>query len=168
MDRSKRELVDKRVGNLSGTSQWVRAAAMPFQRTGSCKAADWMKLLEVAVEYCFAEVIPEQCSDAFWGLIRVLRKLLHATCDISAGEGELDEAAMAELQAPLRILKRECVLALSRADEDSPLTEAAICIHIIMHVPEAIFRWNSVRNFWAFHGERLVNAYLPNQLDLHM
>ena len=66
----------------TGTSQWIRAAAMPFQRSGSCKASDWKKLLEVGLEYCFADVLLSQCSEAFWSLVKVLRKLLEATCDV--------------------------------------------------------------------------------------
>ena len=146
-----RELVDTRHNQLTGTPQWIRAAAMPFQRTGSCKAADWKKLLEVGVEYCFADVIPAQCSEAFWGLIAVLRAILTATCDMSE-----DGAAVEAAEEQLRRLKRQCVLALSRAEEDVPQTECAISMHIIMHLPDSIFRWNAVRNFWAFHSERFV------------
>ena len=150
MPEDARKLVDKRHCQLTGTSQWIRAAAMAFQRSGSCKASDWKKLLEVGLEYCFADVLPSQCSEAFWSLVKVLRKLLEATCDVDHDlEGE---TTCAERQ--LRQLKRECVLALGRTERDVPHTECAISTHIIIHLPDCIFRWNALRNFWAFHSER--------------
>jgi hypothetical protein len=151
-----RELVDKRHGSLVGTSNWVRAAAMPFQRTGSCKAADWMKLIEVGMEYCFAGVVPASCEDAFWGLAKLLREMLLTTCDVADPDELHDAAHCRRKEDRLRQLKRQCALALSRAEEDTPLTESAICMHIIMHIPETIYRWNSVRNTWAFPSERFA------------
>ena len=56
----------------------------------------------------------------------------------------------------MRELRRRCVLALALMDRDVPETEAAIVLHIILHVPETIQRWNSVRNTWAFHPERYI------------
>jgi hypothetical protein len=150
MPEAARKLVDKRHGQLSGTSQWIRAAAMPFQRSGSCKAADWKKLLEVGIEYCFADVLPAQCSEAFLSLVKVLRKLLEATCDVDPDQ----ESEVSDAERQLRQLKRECVLALGKTERDVPHTECAISTHIIIHLPDCIKRWNAVRNFWAFHSER--------------
>lgn len=28
--------------------------------------------------------------------------------------------------------------------------------HVLLHVPDAMFRWNAVRNFWGFFGERTM------------
>jgi hypothetical protein len=35
-----------------------------------------------------------------------------------------------------------------------PKTEMAVMFHILLHVPDAMYRWNAVRNFWGFFGER--------------
>jgi hypothetical protein len=35
-----------------------------------------------------------------------------------------------------------------------PKTEMSVMFHVLMHVPDAIWRWNSARNFWGFFGER--------------
>ena len=160
MTEKERDIVDNRHGALSGTSDWIRSAAMPFRRTGSCKMADWKKLLEVGLEYCFAEVVPAACSEAFWGIVHVLRKLLAATCDV-ASEDAYDHipgaASITAAERELRQLKREIVLAVSRAEFDVPQTEAAISLHIILHVPDCIYRWNAVRNTWTFHSERYIN-----------
>jgi len=51
-------------------------------------------------------------------------------------------------------LKLDIVKALIALEDCVPMTEAPIVIHIIMHVPDAICRWNSVNNFWAFFTER--------------
>jgi hypothetical protein len=41
----------------------------------------------------------------------------------------------------------ECVL---------PATELPVMFHILLHVPDCIYRWNSVRNYWSFFGERMM------------
>jgi hypothetical protein len=35
-----------------------------------------------------------------------------------------------------------------------PKTEMAVMFHVLLHVPDAMYRWNAVRNFWGFFGER--------------
>ena len=145
MPEATRNKVDERHGALGGTKDWIRAAAMPFRRTGSCKAVDWKRLLQFGLDYCFADCIPQPCKRAFWTAVKVFQDLLGATCDVD-GEGQPEER--------LRELQRECVLALSLLDRDLPETEKAIIIHAILHLPECVYRWNNVRNTWAFHCER--------------
>ena len=147
MSPAARKLVDARHAALRGTVNWIRPAAMPFQRTGSCKAADWKSLLEFGMEYCFADCVPAKCSEAFWALIAVFRRMLTATCDVGPD-------GLSSSDASIRTLQRDTALALSLFDRDVPKTESAIIIHIIKHIPETIWRWSAVSNTWAFHGER--------------
>ena len=152
MTPEQRSLVDSRHASLTGTGKWIRAAAMPFQRTGSCKAVDWKNLLMHALDYCFADLVPELCKEAFWAMVSVLRELLVATCDVTDDNGAANRAKMREL-------RRKCVLALALMDRDVPESEGAIIIHIILHIPECIHRWNGVRNTWSFHPERYKACY---------
>ena len=50
--------------------------------------------------------------------------------------------------------KLKVVEALCKCEAAFPVTEMAVMFHIITHVPDAIYRWNSIRNFWSFFGER--------------
>lgn len=142
--------VDKRVGKLSGTADWIRPATLPFQRSGGNKANDWKLLLQCGAEYCFGDDVPEQCREAFWDMLQVLRDLLDATCDVH----DVNMAGPSPQELHLRQLRRRAVLALAKMERDVPATEHAIIMHIIIHVPAAIYRWNSVKNTWAFHSER--------------
>ena len=146
--------IDKRVGKLAGTPDWIRAATMPFQRSGSSKAIDWKQLLQFGAEYCFADDVPRQCSEAFWDMITVIRDILAATCDVD--DDEVGMAAPSQQEMHLRQLKRRAVLALAKMEKETPSTEHAIIMHIIMHLPAAIHRWNNTRNTWTFHSERYI------------
>jgi hypothetical protein len=44
--------------------------------------------------------------------------------------------------------------ALTNFENDWPPQSHCIVAHELMHVPDCIYRWNSVRNYWAFHLER--------------
>ena len=35
-----------------------------------------------------------------------------------------------------------------------PKTELAVMFHILVHVPDMMYRWNRSANFWCFWGER--------------
>ena len=37
-----------------------------------------------------------------------------------------------------------------------PKTELPVMLHVLLHVPDCMYRWNSVRNFWSFFGERCM------------
>jgi hypothetical protein len=108
--------------------------------------------LMYALDYCFADLVPELCKEAFWAMVSVLRELLVATCDVIDDNGDANNVKMREL-------RRKCVLALALMDRDVPESEGAIIIHIILHIPECILRWNGVRNTWSFHPERYKVYY---------
>jgi hypothetical protein len=153
-----RDAADLRHQRLQPVPHWIRPAMEPFRRLGSCKADDWKKLLQYGAEYVFGDSIPAQMKEAFWALIGVLRDVLDATCDVESG-GEHDPDASRDW---LRRLKRKAVRALCLMERDVPATEWAIIIHIIMHLPECIYRWNNVRNTWAFPNERYVTLLWNN------
>ena len=97
--------------------------------------------------YVLQGLLPPHIEAAFFGLLDVLNRLLEATSDVMVGEENSDDPA-------LEALKLDIVKALIAVEDCVPMTESAIVIHIIMHVPDAICRWNSVHNFWAFFTER--------------
>jgi hypothetical protein len=144
----RRDIADARVKLLSGVSGWVRPAATPFARQSSCKCHDWKQLLQWAAGYVLHDILPPRFEKAFFDLAAVLAKILEATSDIELGEEYSADKAM-------EALKEEAVRALMAVEATVPLTDVGpIVFHIIPHVVDAIYRWNSVRNFWAFFTER--------------
>ena len=145
-----RNIADTRNRLLSGVSGWVRPAATPFARQSSCKCHDWKQLLQWTAGYVLHDVLPTQFEQAFFDLAGVLGKLLEATGDIELGEEYSDDKV-------LEALKEESIRALMAVEATVPLTDVGpIVFHIIPHVVDAIYRWNSVRNFWAFFTERYI------------
>jgi len=61
-------------------------------------------------------------------------------------EGEVDHESAR--------LKRELILALTRYELVMPQSEMTYMPHLAMHLADALHRWNSVRNYWAFFSER--------------
>ena len=51
-------------------------------------------------------------------------------------------------------VKLEVIEALCLVEAYMPRTELPVMFHVLLHVPDAIYRWNAVRNYWAFFGER--------------
>ena len=82
----------------------------------------------------------------------VLNALLDATAEFV--EGDADDEAI-KLQES-RALHLQTIEALCVLERDFPKTELSIFVHEILHVPEFIYRWNSVRNYWCFATERYV------------
>ena len=149
-----RDLADERQRRLKGFPGWCRAAATPFHRACSNKCHDWKMLLQWSAGYVLHDIVPAHLRRGFFGLLAVLKKILEATSDVELGEEDSQDTT-------LEALKLEAVLALIEVEETFPLTDVGpITMHIIPHVIEAVFRWNSVRNFWAFFTERYVNIIL--------
>ena len=57
-----------------------------------------------------------------------------------------------------RFMKLKCnvITALCNLERDFPESELSIFIHEVLHLPDCIYYWNSVRNFWCFVTERFV------------
>jgi hypothetical protein len=54
----------------------------------------------------------------------------------------------------LNCLKNDIVEALCKCESVLPRTDLPVMLHVLLHVPEAIHRWNAVRNYWSFFTER--------------
>ena len=69
---------------------------------------------------------------------------------------DLDNADDDTATQTCRIAKKTIARALFKLERDFPCTELSIAIHELIHVPDFLWRWNSVRNYWCFVVERLV------------
>jgi len=105
-------------------------------------------LIQYSAGYVLNGIIPAHLEKAFFGLIAVMNKILEATSDVELGEEHDADPVM-------EALKLEAVLALVAVEESFPGTDVGpIVFHIIPHVVDCVYRWNNVRNFWAFFTER--------------
>jgi hypothetical protein len=83
-------------------------------------------------------------------MIDALQLLLDAVADY---DPEDDEDCAAQT---CRAARTAVARALFKLERDFPGTELSIAIHELIHVPDFLYRWNSVRNYWCFVVERLV------------
>jgi hypothetical protein len=65
-------------------------------------------------------------------------------------------AKSSENRDELDKMKLETVETLSELEAVLPKTELPVMLHIMLHLPDAIHRWNHVRNYWSFFGERCM------------
>jgi hypothetical protein len=63
-----------------------------------------------------------------------------------------DETANEELR---RARTLQAIEALIGLEELFPATEQSITFHEYVHIPDHVFQWNNVRNFWCFFFERM-------------
>jgi hypothetical protein len=141
--------LDKRSTQLGGQTTFVRSGIKINQRTGALNAHDWLKILGPALQYILKGIGGNKDAiGAILGLMDVLKKVTEATSDMPWDEVEVDH------DTPR--LKRELILALARYELCVPQSEHTYMLHLSMHLPDAIHRWNSVRNFWAFFSERYI------------
>ena len=65
-----------------------------------------------------------------------------------------DADAHADIPDPTPELKQKVIEAVCTFEKVFPDSELARIVHIMVHLPDAIHRWNNIRNFWSFWGER--------------
>jgi len=109
-----------------------------------------LMFLRTAVPYSFYQVGPTHPREAFKGMIDAFQLLLDATADYDPDDEE-DPGTRT-----CRTVKRVVARALFKLERDFPGTELSIAIHELIHIPDFLWRWNSVRNYWCFVVERLV------------
>ena len=139
--------LDKRSRDLAGEPQWFRTNIEVYSRGGRLKTHDWMQVVKYCSEYIFHDLFPPDSvkTEALDAYFASMRALLEATsAHDSDNRDEID------------VIKLQCVKALSLLEAVIPKTELSPLLHITIHLPDFIWRWNSVRNFWCFFGERCV------------
>jgi hypothetical protein len=114
------------------------------------KAADWLIFLRSAVPYTFYQVGPTRPKEAFQAMVAALQLLLDAVADYDP-DGDNEAATQT-----CRTARKAVARALFKLERDFPGTELSIAIHELIHIPDFLYRWNSVRNYWCFVVERLV------------
>jgi hypothetical protein len=141
------ETLDARSRALAGEGAWVRSNLQMHSKGSNLTAHDWMRIIQDAGDYVFHGMFPDQPErlSAIYGLVDATNLCLETT---SAYDSE-NRDALGDVR--LRVIE-----ALSAFEAHLPVTERAVMFHIMVHVPDAIYRWNSTRNFWCYFGERMM------------
>ena len=85
---------------------------------------------------------------AVLALIEACRRIIKIT---SPAESEnRDELDLLQVQVI-------AIEALCLCEAELPATELSVLFHTLCHATDGIYRWNSVRNYWCFFGERSIN-----------
>ena len=139
--------LDTRTRALGGDGAWIRTNMEVFAHKSQLKAHDWMQLLQSAGDYVLADLFPQQPerAEALFKLLAVCNTMLNTTSDHTSDNRDQIDA-----------LKVQVVEALCLCEAVLPITELAVVLHIMLHIPDCMYRWNSIRNFWSFFGERCM------------
>jgi hypothetical protein len=143
--------LDERTLRLAGEKKWVRSGLMIHSHGSALNSHDWLEIISSAGDYVLADVFPDerQRMDALLSLVLLCDELRRAT---SAHDSENRDV--------IDRLKLRVVEVLCKVEAAVPKTELAVMFHIILHVPDCIYRWNSLRNWWNFFGERCMGYFI--------
>ena len=154
LSTANKNIADQRCRRLGGYPKWLPRTLAIFAWTKSMKAVDLVHLVESGLDYILEDLYPnEDIATTVQLLTETLRILLSATSDCQE-----DDASEANAFAKQQALKLTIIQNLSEIELFLPETELSEHLHDLIHFPDLIFRWNSVRNFWAFFSERLLAA----------
>lgn len=138
--------LDERSRALAGVAGWIRSNIEVCSHQGALNSHDWLIIVQSAGDYLFHGLFPED-PDKIESLLALLEACNLCLSTSSAFDSENREE--------IDKVKLTVIEALCDIEHTLPSTEMAIILHILVHVPDSIYRWNSVRNYWCFFGERL-------------
>jgi hypothetical protein len=145
LDKEQESMLDRRTVALGGISEWVRSNVEIIKRGGAMTAHDWLIIICDAGRYVFHDLYadPRQ-NEALAALLDVTTTIAKAT---SAYADEEERDLMDKL-------KFQIISAQVLCESVLPHSEMGPLFHMLQHLPDLVYRWNSVRNFWCFFGER--------------
>jgi hypothetical protein len=132
---------------------WLSASWQPFQRSGHMKCAHWHRLLMHGRRYLFEGIVPT--TGNLWNTWMKVTDVMAALVDMVSDATD-SKAEEAESRAEMDALRLQVAEALSDFERDVPKTEHASVVHAMLHLPECIWRWNNLRNFWCYAAERYI------------
>ena len=128
-----------------------------FQNTGSFKSADWIHFITTGSLHVLKPMLSGKALEALEALVCVFRLLLTASCDVDPAVIDWPEDDYNRRMVDMRSLKLKIARLLCKYEHGSPASNLPRIVHLLVHVPDLIFRWNAVRNMWCFFNERCAN-----------
>ena len=114
------------------------------------KCVDWKRLVFGPFEYFLKLVYEDPIAGALQTFLSVLQKLLLTTCNTDDDSSSVDRANRRNTSN----LQTEVAMALAVVEQQLPISLLVYIVHSLVHIPQHIYRWNNVRNYWAFFSER--------------
>lgn len=145
-----RRKLDARSLALGGEAGWLQNNIRVCGNCSTLKAHDWLVLMHSAGRYLLRDVFPagSDRSRCILALQEACAMCLSATSSYnSENREEIDR------------VKQRVIEALCLVEACVPRTELPVMFHLLLHVSDAIYRWNAVRNFWCFFNERSVKFF---------
>ena len=122
--------------------------------TGKLKAVHFMKISRGPSFYLsdglFDEEAQKDMKEGWTMLLRFFHSIL--TVHVDADGGRVSQNS----KNAVTRLEKEIAEALATLELTMPAIFFHSQAHILLHVPQAVQTWGSVRNFWAFSMERFV------------
>ena len=150
--------VNTRSNNLGGEQNWIPQDVNFILKTFKLKAVDFVRMSKGAMSYVFAGIFDgirtERHKQAFESFTETLRLCL--TTHFNADGLPLTTRSKRRVAT----LMEQVAQTMSLLEMCSPLVLFDRILHELLHVPMAVAKWNSCRNFWTFASERY--RYLSN------
>jgi len=138
------------MSRLLGIPNWLpNAAGALFTNTSRLKSVDWQRMTKGPAAYVFENVLPKQPQTALNAMLTALARCQDMVYDLAD-----DKSNLHELQARQKVETTEMVEHMCLFEAAAPKTVMHVQIHQLVHIPKCSYKWNSVRNFWAFANER--------------
>ena len=127
-----------------------------FQNTGRFKSADWLHLVTTGVFHVLKPMLIGSAQNALCARVDIFRLLLATTSDRDplSDHSPLLERDIIRREEEMRALKSVIVQSMCAYEKGAPSINMTKIAHLLVHAPDLIFRWNSVRNMWCFFNER--------------
>ena len=151
---AQKEQADRRMIRVMRIAGYFTRCTSVFKKTGSLKSADWLHFLTTGILYVLRPLVSGQVERSLIALVKALRLALDATSDRDAMVTEWVQDDFERRERDCQDLKLKIVGFLCEYEKGAAISELPPVIHLLLHVPEAIYRWNSVRNMWVFTNER--------------
>jgi hypothetical protein len=146
VSKSVQKTVDLRSMALGGHRGWVRNNIQVFEHASHLLHHDWFLLIQSAGDYLLEGILDNADN----------MNCLYALAEVCSLCMSAESAHDSENRAVIDTIKTQLIRALVVVEARFPPTELCSMFHVLMHIPDSIYRWNSARNFWSFFGERYV------------
>lgn len=144
---------DKRMKEVARIPGHFTRGSRVFQNTGSFKCVDWVHFVTTGILHVLKPCLQGDAEKALVALVTALRLLLSATSDVDPLADPLQDFKRRGLVC--QALKLQIIDNLVIYERGVSEAELPPVLHTLLHVPDAIYRWNGVHNQWCFTNERL-------------
>ena len=145
---------DERMAKVMRIPGYFTRVQGVFKNTGKLKSADWLHFLTTGILYVLKPIVSGRQERALVALVRALRLAVHANSDRDPMITAFPEHDFERRAQHCQQLKLKIIGFLCEYEKGAAITELPPVLHMLLHVPDAIYRWNSVRNMWVFTNER--------------